>query len=45
MSDHGAAPQSEIAGPGRVSDDHYANYLAVRTRPGVSLRFPTRRLR
>ena len=29
MSDHGAAPQSEIAA-GRVSDDHYANYLAVR---------------
>ena len=32
MSDHGAAPQSEIAA-GRLSDDHYANYLAVRT-PG-----------
>jgi hypothetical protein len=34
MSDHGAAPQSEIA-EGRVSDDHYANYFAIRTPGGV----------
>ena len=34
MSDHGAAPQSEVAA-GRLSDDHYANYLAIRTPPGT----------
>ena len=33
MSDHGAAPQTEVAA-GRVSDDHYANFFAIRTPPG-----------
>ena len=34
MSDHGAAPQAEVAA-GRVSDDHYANYFAIRTPVGI----------
>ena len=33
MSDHGAAPQTEVA-EGRVSDDHFANFLAIRAPDG-----------